>query len=106
LPGRIQETEERISIIGNSIHKIDTFFKEDVKFKKMPDQKTIQEILDNIKEPNIKPTEIEEVENAQVKNPVYILSNSSNKNVLTLKRDAYKHARSLQNTRKENLPDI
>jgi hypothetical protein len=57
LANRIQETEERILFIEDSIDKIKSF-KEDVNYKKKSRQKNTQEICDNIKRPNIKPTDI------------------------------------------------
>ena len=73
ITNRMQEMEERISGIENTIEEIDLLVKENIKSNKFLPQ-NIQEIWDTVKRPNLRITEIEEVEELQLKGTECIFS--------------------------------
>ena len=64
ITNRIQEIEERISGVEDSMENIDTKVKENEKCKKLLTQ-NIQEIQDKMRRPNLKIIGIEESEDSQ-----------------------------------------
>ena len=70
---RIQEIEETISGIEDTIEYIDTTVKENTKSKKLLTQ-NIQEIQDTMKRPNLRIMRKEESKDRQFKGPVNIFN--------------------------------
>ena len=68
ITNRIQEIDERISGVEDTIEEIDTTVKENSKHKKLLTQ-SIQEIQDTMKRPNLRIIRIEENEDFQLKGP-------------------------------------
>jgi septation ring formation regulator EzrA len=71
ITNRMQEMEERISGIEDSIENMDTTIKENAKCKKILIQ-NIQEIQDTMRRPNLRTIGIDEDEDFQLKGPVNI----------------------------------
>jgi hypothetical protein len=110
ITNRIQEIEERISGVENTIENIVTTIKENAKSKKLLTQ-NIQEIQDTMRRPILRIIGIEESEDSQLKGPVNIFNKNYRRKLLKPKeKNAHEHTRSLQNskidwTRKEIPPD-
>ena len=66
ITNRIQEMEDRISGVEDTIEEIDSLVKENVKYNKFLAQ-NIQEIWDTMKRPNLRIIGIEEGEELQLK---------------------------------------
>jgi hypothetical protein len=86
ITNRIQEIEERISGVEDSMENIDTKVKENEKCKKLLTQ-NIQEIQDKMKIPSIMVMSIEENEESQFKGPVNIFNKILEEILPNLKKD-------------------
>ena len=95
----IQEIEERTSDAEDTVEKIDTIVKENVKCKKLLTQ-NIQEIQDTMKRPNIKMIGIEESEDSQLKGPVHIFNKITEENFPNLKKDMSMNIQEMYRTQK------
>jgi chromosome segregation ATPase len=85
ISNRIQEMEERISGMEDSIGNIDTTIKENAKCKKILTQ-NIQEIQDTMRRPNLRIIGVDENEDLQLKGPVNIFNKIIEENFPNLKR--------------------
>ena len=83
---RIQEMEERISGVEDSIDDIDTSVKENIKSKKVLTQ-NVQELWDTMKRPNLRIIGIEEGEDLQLKGPENIFNKIIEENFPNLKKE-------------------
>jgi predicted phage tail protein len=86
ISNRIQEMEERISGIEDTIENIDTIIKENAKCKKILTQ-NIQEIHDTMIRPNLRKIGIEESEDSHVKGPVNVFNKIIKENFPNLKKE-------------------
>ena len=75
---RIQEIEERISVVENTVEEIDPSVKENSKYKNLLTQ-SIQEIQGTMKRPNLRIIGIEENEDYQFKESENVFKNSVEK---------------------------
>ena len=82
----IQEIEERISVVEDTLEEIDTCVKENLKHEKLLTQ-SIQEIQDTMKRPNIRITGIEESKDYQLKGPENIFNKTIKENFPSLKKE-------------------
>ena len=81
----MQEIEDRISGVEDTLEEIDTTVKENSKHKKTPTQ-SIQEIQDTMKRPNLRIIRIEENEDSQLKGLENVFNKIIEENFLNLKR--------------------
>ena len=82
----IQEIEERTSDAEDTVEKIDTIVKENVKCKKLLTQ-NIQEIQDTMRRPNLRIIHIDENEDYQLKGPVNLFNTIIEENFPNLKKE-------------------
>jgi predicted nucleic acid-binding Zn-ribbon protein len=82
ISNRLQEMEERISGVEDSIENMDTTIKENAKCKNVLIQ-SIQEIQDTRRRPNLKLIAMDENEDFQLKGPVNIFDKIIEENFLT-----------------------
>ena len=91
----IQEIEERISGVEDTVEEIDTIVKENSKCKKLLTQ-NIQEIQNTMKRPNLRIIGIEEIKDSQLKGPENTFNKVVKKKLPQPKeRDDHKCTRSL-----------
>ena len=83
---RIQEIEERISGVEDTVEEIDTTVKENSKHKKLLTQ-SIQEIQDTMKRPNLRIIRIEENKDSQLKGPENVFNKIIEENFPNLKKE-------------------
>jgi uncharacterized coiled-coil protein SlyX len=83
---RIQEMEERISGVEDTIENMDTAIKENAKCKKILIQ-NIQEIQDTMRRPHLRMIGIDENEDFQLKGPVNIFNKIIEENFPNLKKE-------------------
>jgi uncharacterized coiled-coil protein SlyX len=86
ITNRIQEIEERITGVENTIEAIDPTVKENTKLKKLLTQ-NIQEIQDTVKRSNPRIVGIEEGEDSQLKGPENLFNKIIEENSPTLKKE-------------------
>ncbi|ERE73973.1 Transposase, L1 containing protein [Cricetulus griseus] len=86
ITNRIQEMEERISGVEDTLAEIDSSTKENLKSKKSLSQ-NIQEIWDTMKRPNLRIIGIEEGEEIQLKGAENISNTIIEENFPNLKKD-------------------
>ena len=86
ITNRIQETEERISGVGNTVEEIDTTVKENSEHKKLLTQ-SIQKIQDTMKRPNLRTIGIEEKEDSQLKEPENVFKKIIEENFSSIKKE-------------------
>jgi uncharacterized coiled-coil protein SlyX len=99
ITNRMQETEERISGVEDTIEEIDTTVKEHSKHKKLLTQ-SIQEIQNTTKRPNLTVIEIEENEDSKLKGSENVFNKNHRRKFLQPKeRDDHKGMRSTLNTK-------
>lgn len=85
ITNRIQEIEERISVVKDTLEEIDTTTKENSKLKELLTQ-NIQEIQDTMKRSNLRITGIEENEDSKLKGPENIFNKIIEENFPNLKK--------------------
>ena len=83
---KIQEIEERLSSVEDTVEEIDTTVKENSKHKKVQIQ-NIQEIQDTMKRPSIRKIRIEENEDSQLKGPENVFNKIIEENFPNLKKE-------------------
>jgi chromosome segregation ATPase len=86
ITNQIQDIEERISGVEDSIENIDTTVKENVKCKKVLTQ-NIQEMQHTMRRPNLRIIGIEESKDSQLKGPVSIFNKIIEENIPNLKKE-------------------
>jgi prefoldin subunit 5 len=86
ITNRIQEIEERISGVEDTIENIGTILKEKATGKRLLIQ-NMQEIQDTIRRPNLRIIGIDECEDSQLKRPVNIFNNITEENFPKLKKE-------------------
>ena len=86
ITNRIQEMEERISGVEDSIENIDTTDKENTKCKRILTQ-NIQEIQDTMRRPNLRIIGVDENEDFQLKGPANIFNKIIEENFPNLKNE-------------------
>jgi chromosome segregation ATPase len=82
---KIQEIEERLSSVEDTVEEIDTTVKENSKHKKLLNQR-IQEIQDTMKRPNLRIIGIEENKDSQLKGPENVFNKIIDENFPNLKK--------------------
>jgi chromosome segregation ATPase len=96
---KIQEIEERISGVEDTVEEIDTAIKENSKHKKLLTQ-SIQEIQDTMKRSNLIIIRIEENKDSQLKGPENVFNKTHKRKFNKPKeRDGHKDTRSLLNSK-------
>jgi recombinational DNA repair protein RecR len=99
ISNRMQEKEERISGVEDSMENIGTAIKESAKCKKILTQ-NIQEIQDTMRRPNLQIIGVDENEDfSTLRASKYLQQNYRRKLPKPKERDAHVHTRSLQNSK-------
>lgn len=107
ITNRLQEMEERISGVEDTMEEIDVSVKENVKSKKSLTQ-TVQEIQDNIKRQNLRIIGIEEKEDSLLQGPENVFNKIIEENFPKLKerpiriQEAYRTPNKLDQKRKSS----
>ena len=86
ITNRVQETEERISGVEDTIEHIDTTVKENAECKKLLTQ-NIQEIQDTMRRPNLRIIGVDENEDFQLKGPANIFNKIIEENFPNIKKE-------------------
>jgi hypothetical protein len=98
ISNRIQEMEERISGVQDSIKNMGKTIKENAKYKRILSQ-NIQEFQYTMRRPNLWIVGVDESEDFQLKGPANIFNKIIEENFPNLKKDTREHTRSLQNSK-------
>ena len=86
IANRIQEIEERILVVEDSLEDIQSSTKKNIKYNKSLTQ-NIQEIWDTMKRPNLRITGIEEAEEILIKGTENIFNEIIEENFRNLQKD-------------------